>query len=77
MIALYDYTVTIRCQIEGEEAIEVNLLENVDEVKIGRTRGAEALVAVCRIDSLLQPVHLQLKPHVRLRVETRLAWQRP
>jgi hypothetical protein len=77
VIAPYDYTVTIRCQIKGEDAIEVNLLENVDEVKLDRTHDAEALVVVCRAGSLLRPVRLQLKPRVHLVVETELAWQSP
>jgi len=76
VIAPYDYTVTIRCQIEGEDAIEVNLLENVDEVKLDRTHEAEVLVVVCRTDSLLRPVRLQLKPRVHVVIETELPWQR-
>jgi hypothetical protein len=77
VIAPYDYTVTIRCAIEGEDAIALDLLENVDEVRVDRTHDAEALVVVCRADSLLRPVRLQLKPLIRVVVETRLPWQRP
>jgi hypothetical protein len=77
VIAPYDYTVTIRCVIEVENAIEVDLLENVDEVKVDRTHDAEALVVVCRADSLLRPVRLQLKPRIHVVVETQLPWQRP
>lgn len=77
VIAPYDYTVTVRCQIDDVEAIEVNLLENVDDVTIDRTHGSEALVVVCRADSMLRPVRVQLKPHVQITVETTLEWQRP
>ncbi|MEN9645153.1 MAG: hypothetical protein RL238_1822 [Actinomycetota bacterium] len=77
VVAPYDYTVTIRCLCEDQDAIEVNLLENVDEVRVDRTNGAETLVVTCRADSLLRPVRLQLKPKVHVVVETQLPGQRP
>jgi hypothetical protein len=69
-ISPFERCVQIDCDSGGETVVQIRLLDIVELVAIDRSHGIEALVVTCEPEAGLDPVRLQLKPHVSIRAAT-------
>ncbi len=71
-IVPYESSVQITVSTAGDTFAEIHLRHVVDVVTVDRSHGAEALKAWCVDGARLEPIRLQLKPHVSISATTAL-----
>ena len=74
-IVPYERSVQITISTAGERVAEIHLLGVVDYITVDRTHGAEALEAHCVSSAHLEPMRLQMKPHVSISATTAPPWR--